>query len=208
MAKTASEPTQRASGETEVKKRGQGPYTLGFTTVEDESAKRCPPNPAAVVVNFKHGGVATLDLNTIDPATLKALAAYGLHRRIDGWLRPIEAPQALEKAVADFQADMAAGKLFVRAEKGEGGSGATRGKKFDFDHWVAVLIEAGRVKKKPQDGDRIRSYLESLTPKERHQKVMKLRTDRIIRVIDLRMMAEKAKNDKTSTYDAFAGDEF
>lgn len=186
-------------------KKGEGPYTLAFVDSANKDTPRIPAEVHSIKVLDKASNKAkTYAVAGLAPATLHQLAADGLKRRLDAFIRNSIGGEKTALVLADeMYADIKSGKLYKKAE-GKAGAGRT----FNFDLWVAAIERTAVLRNKKDKKTAIatekqlasvRTKLESATSADRKVLTGNWMKDPIFALakkqVDAEMTAKTVKSD-------------
>lgn len=175
--------------------RGNGPVAVTYVDSEGKTHKRVPERVVGVVVSDKSGKSRTYKLSDLAPAMINGLAASGLGKKLDIFVRNTvkndEASDVAETADKLF-GQIKAGSLYTRGE----GKGAAS--KFDVEKWIDIMSQAAELDKKPlteKSKNTLRAKLMSVQGRERQGLVMSWqRKIASVNLVIKTMNIQKAKN--------------
>lgn len=196
------------------------PIAVFYDNGGDEAEPRTTDKLNSLVVeDRKNKRNLKVDIKSIPPAVLLQLAAQQLSSRIIVATRKAEDVSVALKELTD---NLKAGKIYVRAEKGEAGQ---RGRKFDFElyqeactRWTQALVEGDIAREK---ADKTKQYkakrtmesaaeftrlwvekLKAANPKQRAEMIKELEKDPKFKSQVTTIKAERAKVSKKDFMEA------
>lgn len=186
-------------------KKGEGPYTISFVDTDNKDTARIPASVHAVKIADKSGKSKAYAVSSLEPKVLHQLAALGLGRKLDAFMRNSIGGDKTAIVLADeMYANVKSGKLYL---KGEGKGGA--GRSFDFDLWVSAIQRTAELhnkadpkKQKPATKaqlDSVRVKLESADSAGRKALIDRWKKDPVFVLAKKQVDAERATKNAGET---------
>lgn len=198
-------------------KKVDAAYSISFLNEKGEESNRIPTVVPSVRVKGADGKTKTINLKDIPPNVLQQLAADGIRKKINFFLKDVTKQNVgqVQVLVDEFIKVTKDATLYIPKEGG--GPGRT----FDYDFWLDVLARTAEIKVKAgnpkaklmteKTRQEARTKLEAMTPDERKEKQKAWEQDKVFKNAAMQIRAERAtakmsKDDAVDTeHDALAG---
>lgn len=181
-------------------KKGEGPYTLSFVDGDNKDSPRIPAVVSALKVEDKESKKSkSYSIQGLSPVVLQQLAADGLKRRLDAFIRNSIGGEKTAIVLADeMYGNIKSGKLYLKGEGGGKGAGRT----FNFDLYINAMERNAKLRNESdpkkfklatkQQLASLRVKLEAATPAERKALIKGWSGDPIFMLAKKQVEAEQA----------------